>query len=95
VLHGETVLFDLVCDDQFAVLEIGDPQIVRSTKQRTRDFMLKRQVPLFEIANVDVSHHDILQTFSSGAKYMPLTTIQANARIAKVPGRDAAPRRFL
>lgn len=94
MLHGETVLFDLVCDDQFAVPEIGDPQVVRPTKQRTRDFMLKREVPLFEIANVDVPHHDILQILSFGAKYVPVTTIQTNAR-AKVSARNAASRRFL
>ena len=95
MLHGETVLFDLVRDDQFAVPEIGDPQVVRPTKQRTRDFMLKREVPLFEIANVDVPHHDILQILSFGAKYVPVTTIQTNARIAKVSARNAASRRFL
>ena len=74
-LRRETVLFDLVGDNELAVLEIGDPGVVRSTNQSIRDFVLERQVPLFEIANIDIFHHDILQILLFGAKYTPLTTI--------------------
>lgn len=70
------MLFDLVCDNQLAVLQIGDAQIVsRATKQSIRDFFLECQVPLFEIANIDIFRHDILQIFPFGAKYTLLTAI--------------------
>lgn len=82
-LRRETVLFDLVCDNQFPVLEISDPQVVvRSAKQGIRDFILERQVPLFEITNIDISRHDILQIFPFGADSQPLTTIQTDKRAA-------------
>jgi hypothetical protein len=68
-----TILLDLVCDDQLAVLEIGDPEVVSrinngAVKQRIRNFSFERQVPPFEILNVDLSRHDILQIFPFGAK---------------------------
>jgi hypothetical protein len=75
-LHREAVLCDLVRDSELAVLEIGDPQVVgRAAKQSMRDFMLERRVTLFEIANVDIHRHDILQISRLERRYMPLTTI--------------------
>jgi hypothetical protein len=68
-LRRETALCDLFRDNELAVLEIGDPQVVgRAAKQSMRDFMLERRVTLFEIANVDIHRHDILQIFPFGAQ---------------------------
>jgi len=96
-LHGEMVLFDLVRDSELAVFEVGDPQVIgRAEKQGMRDFILERQVPLFEIANVDIHRHDILQILPLGARSMPLTTSQADKRASRsLSARNAAPKRLL
>jgi len=75
-LRRETVLFDLVCDNQFAVSEIGDPQVVnRPTTQSIQDFILEREITLLKITNIDISCHDILQVIPLGAGFTPLATI--------------------
>lgn len=91
------VLFDLVRDSELAVFEVGDPQVIgRAEKQGMRDFILERQVPLFEIANVDIHRHDILQILPLGARSMPLTTSQADKRASRsLSARNAAPKRLL
>src|SRR5450756_745249 len=57
-LCRQAVLLDFVCDNQLAIPEIGDPQVVSgAAKQGIRDFILECQVPLLEIAHVGVVRH--------------------------------------